>query len=190
MKQFSEETRRRMSEAQKRRCSDPEWRKAKSELYKKKLPITDEQIADLYQKGMTQDEIAKMLGVRQKMIWKRLRSLGVKCRRSSKRNQYKENNSSWRGGVTHTPRGYVMVKSPQHPRAMKCGEYVMEHILVMERHLGRSLKWFGAGHKENEIVHHINGDKKDNRIENLMLTTHSEHNAIHNFLRKSYLMLA
>jgi hypothetical protein len=69
-------------------------------------------------------------------------------------------NSNWRGGRTERY-GYVRIWAPEHPFKNQRG-YVLEHRLVMEKHLGRFLK-------KGEVVHHINGIRNDNRIENLQL---------------------
>ena len=64
-------------------------------------------------------------------------------------------------GYTYDNRGYVTLHLPNHPIANKGGT-VYEHRLVMSEHLGR---WLVKG----ESVHHKNGNRVDNRIENLEL---------------------
>lgn len=67
-------------------------------------------------------------------------------------------------------RGYVRVYEPSHPAAYKNGQ-VFEHRLVIENFLGRRLR-------TDEHVHHVNSDKTDNRLENLLVLGHSEHSVL------------
>jgi|SRR5208282_2573357 len=71
-----------------------------------------------------------------------------------------EKNYHWKGGRIEQG-GYILEKvSSSRP-----SKYIFEHIKVMENFLGRSLK-------DYETVHHKNGIKNDNRIDNLELKTH------------------
>lgn len=89
-----------------------------------------------------------------------------------RKNISRENNYNWNGGEI-IQEGYRYILMPNHPRAKKKKGYVAEHVLVMEKKLGRYLT-------NKEIVHHKNKNKIDNRIKNLKLCKDiSEHNRIH-----------
>ena len=83
-----------------------------------------------------------------------------------------ELNPKWKGGRIKTPSGYIMILKPEHPRGKSNMGYVFEHILIIEKKLGKFLK-------KNKIIHHINGIRDDNRIENLIVITRREHSSEH-----------
>ena len=75
---------------------------------------------------------------------------------------------NWKGG-RQILNGYIFILSPNHPYKNSSGRgYVAEHRLIMEAKLGRYLR-------KDELIHHINCNRKDNRIENLCLTSSKTH---------------
>lgn len=84
----------------------------------------------------------------------------------SSKSQLREKNYNWKGGRTKSS-GYILIKKRDHPSANKMG-YVPEHRLIMEGYLGRKLKPY-------EFIHHINGIRDDNRIENLIIVLNEKH---------------
>lgn len=86
------------------------------------------------------------------------------------------NTPNWKGGEVDML-GYVFLKIKNHPYANTEG-YVKRSRLVMEQAIGRYLK-------PEEVVHHINEIRDDDRLENLMLcSSHSEHARIEHSKRK------
>jgi hypothetical protein len=83
------------------------------------------------------------------------------------------NHPLWNGGRVKTPSGYIKIHAEKHPKSDING-LIFEHRVVMEKHIGRYLK-------PEEVVHHINGIKDDNRIENLELFSDNNQH-----LRKTY----
>lgn len=125
-----------------------------------------------FQENKGLNRIAKELGVTRTVISRRFEKFGIKkLDPVSAKTVFgsAENSGNWKGGRI-VQNGYYMVRCPNHPKAML--GYVYEHRLVMEQHIGRYLE-------KDEIVHHKNRDKQDNRLENLEILTPSEHNKVH-----------
>lgn len=140
-----------------------QWRR-KSSL----LPFKGE-IAALAAKGLTCREITETLDLpvqpEQVRRFMHKNSIPLLARQGA---QPGEKHRDWKGGRKVDKSGYILVRAPDHPHA-SIGGYVREHRLVMEAHLGRHLT-------PGEVVHHINGEKADNRIENLELyASNGEH---------------
>jgi hypothetical protein len=86
----------------------------------------------------------------------------------------------WKGGKYINSGGYVMVTVKQGSLDRKHGweNYRPEHIVIMEKRLGRKLI-------KGEGVHHLDGDRTNNQEENLLLTNNnSDHHLIHHSLQK------
>jgi hypothetical protein len=79
-------------------------------------------------------------------------------------NKVGENSSHWKDG-THMQGGYKYIRQAD-------GSYKQEHRFIVEEHLGRPLT-------DNEVIHHKDGNKLNNDLSNLELTTRVEHPTKH-----------
>ena len=113
---------------------------------------------------------------------------GKKRSEESKKNMREAQRKAHNGGIRHNQgRGYrQIIVDDYHPRKKdrKGGNYIFEHILVVEKNIGRFLE-------KHEIVHHIDKDKQNNNIDNLHLFSGKDnkessqmHSAAHESLEK------
>lgn len=134
------------------------------------MPLTYSQRQELMklyvEQGLSTRQVGKILGLSHDCVSKRLKKMGIQVEDrltalSSKRNP------CWKNGVT-CGNGYVTHSSKLNPDTYR----EREHRLVMERYVGRKLK-------PGEVVHHIDGNKKNNHINNLALMDRTAHTRLH-----------
>jgi hypothetical protein len=127
--------------------------------------LSEEELRELERRwlaGESQYSIAVSLGCHQSRVSNLLRDRGLT---PEQRLMRAESHVNWKGGRALTGQGYVSLwLDPDDPLVSMRTQNgrVLEHRLVMARSLGRPLH-------EDETVHHINGDRLDNRLENLQL---------------------
>lgn len=93
------------------------------------------------------------------------------------KNQLGPNHPNWTGGERIVD-GYVYVYAPDHPRTTM-GKYVLRTVLVVEKALGIVIP-------KGMVIHHINRNKTDDRIENLAVLTQPEHARIHALMHHNF----
>lgn len=132
----------------------------------------------LYNSGKSMNDIGKEIGITPSGIRKYFVKYGITRRGKSGYASIDPSYSvNWKGGRNVRKSGYVEIRIPGHPNTNKRG-YIYEHQYVMEQHIGRYLL-------PGEVIHHIDGNKSNNDISNLMLLTNSEHIKLHAILRSS-----
>lgn len=159
----------------------PEERK-KGMDNKRFTPDQEKEICRIYfEDRLSTVKLAEQFQCFSSIIQRLIKRNGFKLRSISETNKGKLN-GRWKGGRAHRGSGYIGIFRPDHPNADYKG-YVREHRLIMEEHLGRLLN-------SKEVVHHINRNRIDNRIENLILFTgRKEHLSWHRKIKRETLLL-
>ena len=155
------------------RPAGEDWRRRRDLMALLPVPV----VRYLYEEaGLSSIQIAGLLGVsddtvRQFMhrhgLERRTDTAGVRLRgRTDRIKRAIEDFTPMKGA-----RGYEVIYAPEHPRADTQG-YVKRHIVIEEQKIGRPLR-------PDEVVHHINGVRNDNRPENLQVMTDHDHRSYH-----------
>lgn len=139
---------------------------------RKLTPDQEALVCQRYQAGETMAEIAPDFGVNGVTVLNTLKRYDVQRRRATLRSHIRGPlHGSWRGGRSHHDDGYYRVRvyegDPFISMATGRDRQILEHRYVMSQHLGRPLL-------VSEEVHHLNGVRHDNRIENLELWVRSQ----------------
>lgn len=136
----------------------------------RKPEISTEYLNSLYEQGMSTIEIGEKVNLSPQAIYVRLLKFGIKLRsfseaitmaskRGRKKYQTGENNARWKGGRSIDKDGYIEIKQD--------GKRCHEHRLIWEKTHGKI--------PDGWVIHHLNGIRNDNRLENLFAMPRSRH---------------
>jgi len=153
-------------------------------------PLGDRQWLEEQMKTKTQKRIANELGVSHSLVahWVGKHKLwdarSLKKSEAVKRGLAKryadgragDKASNWKGG-RRVADGYIYLYVPNHPSATSNKPYVQEHRLVMEDVLGRFLE-------SDEVVHHKDGNRQNNEVDNLEVKSRGRH--LHEHFKASH----
>jgi len=136
-----------------------------------KPQVSTEEIISLYNSGWSMPQISEKVNITSQSIFQRLVKNGITIRKIGEalKNGYEtgrikkkigENHPSWKGGIYKTKDGYVEIAIGNNRRKP-------EHRIVWEKQNGNIKKGY--------VIHHLNGKRDDNRIENLVAIPRKRH---------------
>lgn len=136
----------------------------------RKPEFSTDYLKSLYNQGMSTIEIGEIVNLSPQAIYIRLLKSGVKLRsfsealkmayqRGREKQQCGENNANWKGGKSINKNGYIEIRIQ--------GKQLQEHRLIWEKAYGEIPNGW--------VVHHLNGIRNDNRLENLFAMPRTRH---------------
>ena len=136
-----------------------------------RIVIDPREVRRLYvDEGMTQREVAAVLGCSAGGVQRVIERHGIPSRRAIKRDQRGSKNTSWQGG-RRVQGSYVVLCLPDHPLADPYGTGA-EHVAV-------AYDKYGHAAPPGYVVHHVNMLKHDNRDDNLVYVPKRLHHLLH-----------
>jgi len=142
----------------------------------RRIDFDEDHVRWLFANGMPLERMAAHFGCGRTAVTTCITRLGL-TREPPPRGLRREASPHWRGGRRITSSGYVRILVGRDYPGADAEGHIFEHRLVMQITLGRTLR-------SNEVVHHINGNKTDNRILNLAVMTRVAHSEYHQALSR------